>query len=138
MASKKSYTKVESSLPAPWSPVVKGEQIEGQFLGALVLKAKPRKGQPAGTFESYRFRLTEPVESIFGPKGSPKSKKVPGDVIAVSGGMLSSRMDQVPTGADCRVTYNGMITTQNGEAKDWQVEVAENTDLLDPYAATGE
>lgn len=116
---------VQSSVPLPWKPQKKGERIEGEFLGTATVAGK--KGN--GDFNSHRIRLTESVKAMFGD--TVREKKA-GDVIAVSGAMLDSRFDQIPTGAGVEVTFKGMYTTDRGDGRDYEVRVADGVDLLDP------
>lgn len=130
------YKEVESSLPDPWQPKNPGDTIEGHYLGSVQVKSQPRGGQaPANAFfASYRLRLSEEVTAVFGKEDAKPSKKKAGEVVGFSGAMLSSKFDQIPVGAQVRVTFNGKTKTANGAAKDYKVLVAEDVELVDPYS----
>lgn len=128
MAKAKKFTReVASSAPLPWKPRKKGESIEGVFVGTATVGGTKKKGED---FKSHRIRLTQPVTSQFGD--AMQSKKA-GEVVALSGAMLDSRFDQIPTDAGVLVTFVGMYTTDRGEGRDFKVQVEDGVKLLDPH-----
>jgi hypothetical protein len=111
---KREFDTVESSFGEPWKPEKKGDSIEGIYTGMAKVKYEGR------FFDSYRLKSEET-----------------GDVQAVAGGMLSSKFDQVPVGAYCKVTFVGMVKTGSGPAKDFEVQVAKGTVMKVPTGDVG-
>lgn len=105
------FNEVESSFATPWTPDKKGDRIEGHFLGQELVDG----GMNEKPYLSYRLR------------------KKDNSVWAVAGGMLGSKMDQVPTGALISVEFLGMIKLKTGfSARDYKVGVDDSVTLLDP------
>lgn len=102
---------VNSAYGEPWKPKEAGEAIEGYYLGYTKVPS-PRKGQ--GPFKSYNIKTEA------------------GDFIGVSGAMIGSKLVRVPPGSYVWITFNGMIETNNGQAKDYSLVVEKGIKLLDP------
>jgi hypothetical protein len=100
---------VEGGFPEPWKPAEEGETLEGIYKGFDDVTVNNR------TFRSYRIQ-NEDTKEFFG----------------IAGGMLKNAIERVPVGTYIWVTYKGKVETQNGEAKDFEVECEKGTKLLDP------
>jgi len=105
---------VDSSMAKPWNPETKGDSIEGTYLGREKVRGKGSRRD----FWSYHFETTD-------------------GRVRVSSAMLNSKMNQIPPGAYCWVTYTGKFLTGNGESKNFDVDVEDGTDLLDPLNTPG-
>lgn len=103
---------VESSFAAPWIPTNPGDCLEGIYMGQDEVPAG--KGRH---FTSYKIR-TEGEE---------------GKLYGVSSAMLKTKMNQIPKGAFLWVTFKGMIETENGASRDYNVEVEHGTKMVDPF-----
>ncbi len=108
MATGRKRQKVEGGFPDPWKPKKPGDVLEGHYLGADMVTAKGR------TFRSYRIK----------PEGAEKP-------MAVAGAMLQTSLERVPIGSYVWITFKGEIVTDNGTAKDFEVETEEGIKLLD-------
>lgn len=130
--------KILTSLPDAWNldAEKKGATMTGSFLGAVNIPAARKNASAQPFFTSYRFRLTAPL-TITDKLGKKKQKAI-GDAVCVAGAMLSTKMDQVPTNEIVTITYLGKIKVGNGDAHDFDVEVDDGVELLDPHAQTGE
>jgi len=106
------YKEVESSFATFWTPEKKGDAIEGAYLGDELVDG----GIGSEPFLSYRLR------------------KADGSVWGFSGGMLGSKMDQIPAGATVKVVYEGTIKVgkRGLTARDYKVLVDDSATLLDP------
>ncbi len=100
---------VEGGFPEPWKPQEEGEMLEGIYKGHDEVTVKNR------SFRSYRVQ-NEDTKEFFG----------------VAGGMLKNAIERVPVGTYVWITYKGMVETENGPAKDFEVECERGTKLLDP------
>lgn len=106
---------VESAYAKPWTDFQPGDMIEGTYLGFTMVPSKRKDQKP---FKSYNIKNDK------------------GEYIGVSGAMVGSKLSRVPTGTYVWITFKGMTETNNGEAKDFNVECEKGTKLLDPVAAS--
>ena len=108
-------TEVKGGFPMAWEKAIdrdleEGDVLEGFYRGYDDIKADNR------TFRSYRIQ----------PEGAGDS---PSEWIGVAGGVLKQMIERVPEGAYVWVTYLGTMKTQNGDAKNFKLEVEEGTEL---------
>lgn len=120
MSKEITFVKVESSFAKPWNPK-QGESIVGKYKGTEEIS--PKDGEP---FISYRIK---PMEQTFDDEGAEVK------AWGVSGAFLASKFDQVPVGAVVRLTFLGMQKANRGQSKQFELEVAEGTRLVDPEGA---
>lgn len=106
---------VESTMAEPWKPEKVGDCIEGFYRGAEMV---PGKGSRK-PFKSYHIE----TES--------------GERRRVASAMLNTKMNQIPKGAYVWLTYKGMFESQNGKSPDYDVDVEDGTELIDPLQADG-
>jgi hypothetical protein len=118
MAAKKRGKRVESSIGVdPWKPTKKGEILEGTYLGAKLMP--PDVGGKGQAFFSFHFR-------------KPPDKEHPdGERVCVASAMLNSKMNQVPKGTYCWLTYLGKVTVGKGESNSFDLELEEGAEILD-------
>lgn len=108
-------TTVQSMMAEPWKPENVGDCIEGFYRGAETV---PGKGSRK-PFKSYHIETED------------------GERRRVASAMLNSKMNQIPKGAYVWLTFKGMFESQNGQSPDYDVEVEDGTDLIDPLQADG-
>lgn len=106
---------VESDFCDPWEPG-EGEVLEGTYIG---VDNVPTKRGDKESFKSYRIRVD----------GQEKP-------VGVSGAFLESKMRRIKLGTYLWITYKGKVQTNNGPAKDYEVEIEEGAQLLDMRADT--
>ena len=105
---------VDSAYADPWKPEKEGEVLEGFYLGFTKVPS-PRKEQ--GPFKSYNVKTEG------------------GEYRGISGAIVGSKLQRVPKGTYIWVTYKGKIKTNQGMAKDFDVECEAGTKLLDPVTS---
>jgi len=103
---------VESSFATPWIPANPGDCLEGIYQGQDEVPAG--KGRH---FTSYKIRTEGDDAKLYG----------------VSSAMLKTKMNQIPKGAYIWVTFKGMIETENGASRDYNVEIEQGTKMVDPF-----
>jgi len=112
--------KVESMMAKPWKPENEGDCLEGIYHGMEMVPGKGKR-KP---FKSYHIEV--------GKDGVPTGERV-----RVASAMLNSKLNQVPKGTYVWLTYVGDFKTENGDSPDYEVEVEDGTDLLDPLQGDG-
>lgn len=106
---------VESTMAAPWKPEKVGDCLEGFYRGSEMVPGKGNR-KP---FKSYHIETED------------------GERRRVASAMLKTKLNQIPKGAYVWLTYTGMFDTDNGPSPDYNVEVEDGTDLVDPLQADG-
>lgn len=106
---------VDSTMAEPWKPEKVGDCLEGFYRGAEMVAGKGSR-RP---FKSYHIETED------------------GEKRRVASAMLNTKMNQIPKGAYVWLTYKGMFESRNGESPDYDVEVEDGTDLIDPLQADG-
>lgn len=106
---------VESMMAKPWKPEAEGDCLEGTYLGSEMVKGKGKRP----SFKSYHI------------------EKPDGERVRIASAMLNSKLNQIPKGAYVWLTFIGMFQTDNGNSPDYQVDVEEGTELIDPLQGDG-
>lgn len=106
---------VKSMMAAPWKPENEGDCLEGIYHGVETVKGKGKRGD----FKSYHI------------------EKPDGERVRVASAMLNTKMNQIPKGSYVWLTYKGMFETSNGESPDYDVDVEDGTELIDPLQGDG-
>ena len=107
--------KVESMMAKPWKPEKEGDCLEGIYHGTEIVPGKGKR-KP---FKSYHI------------------EKPDGERVRIASAMLNTKLNQVPKGTYVWLTYLGMFKTENGDSPDYEVEVEDGTELLDPLQGDG-
>lgn len=116
MANRK-MQEVGSDFAEPWNPENEGDKLEGEFIGVDLVPTKRRNRDGSKFFKSYRIL--------------PEGKEQP---LGVSGAFLNTKMPRIPVGTFVCITYLGKTETDNGTAKDYQVECEAGVRLIDVNA----
>lgn len=111
------FQEVKADFGTPWKPEKKGDILEGKYMGFDVIPSQ--RGQ-SKSFKSFRIK----------PDGS-------NEVYGVAGATLERKLFQVPKGTFVRITYQGQITTANGQAHDFKIECEQGVKLLEHVSSDG-
>lgn len=106
---------VQSMMAEPWKPENVGDCIEGFYRGHEMV---PGKGSRK-PFKSYHLETED------------------GERRRVASAMLNTKMNQIPKGAYVWLTYKGMFESTNGPSADYDVDVEDGTELIDPLKSDG-
>lgn len=101
--------KVKSTFADAWKPTTPGDKLEGLYVGK-----KNVEGGRSDSFTSYHIKTET---GTFG----------------VAGASLESMFAQIPKKTMVTVVFKGMTDTKSGPMRDFEVEVPDGTQLLDPY-----
>jgi hypothetical protein len=98
------YEKLDDELGDPWKPTKIGEVLKGKYKGSMFITSKGR------TFQTQRI-LTD------------------NGMRCVAGAVLDRKFERLPDDTGVYLKYKGMITTSQGETRDFDV-YHENVELL--------
>lgn len=108
--------KVDPKFATPWKPENAGDTLEGIYIGQKEVSTDRFQGKP---FIAYLIRSGKELRSA-------------------TGGMLASYFEQIPINTKVKITFTGMVAVKNGNAKNFDVEVPDGTQLLDFGSADSE
>ncbi len=115
------FKTVQSSFAKPWAPNA-GDSVIGIYKG---IERIPSDKNPAKPF-FISYRIGDLEKEVLAEDGTKVR------TFGISGAMLASKFDQIPKGAKVKITYAGKQKVGKGMAKMFDVEVDEDTVMLDP------